>query len=211
MEKYQSNSYRSKELQRIESKTAETQEEKRVQKVVNGKVTTRKNNTRKITDMFISEDASNVRTYVVMDVIVPAFKKLVYDIFTDGIDMILYGGTGGGSRKTSSGSKVSYRKYYDERHNDRDRRESRYSDRNRFDYDDIEFESRGEAEAVRMEMLDCIDRYGTVSVADMYDMAGLSAPYTSSKFGWSSIRTAEVKRVRGGKYIIDLPKAIAFD
>lgn len=209
MEKYQSNSHRSKELQRIESKTAEAQDEKRVQRVVTGKVSTRKNNTRKITDMFISEDASNVKQYVVMDVIVPAFKKLVYDIFTDGIDMILYGGTGEGKRKTSSGSKVSYRKYYDDRRDDR--RESRYSDRNRFDYDDIEFESRGEAEAVRMEMLDCIDRYGTVSVADMYDMAGLAAPYTSSKFGWSSIRTAEVKRVRGGKYIIDLPKAIAFD
>lgn len=209
MEKYQSNSHRSKELQRMESRAAEAQPEKRVQKVVTGKVTTRKNDVRKFTDIFISEDASNVKSYVVMDVIVPAFKKLIYDIFTDGIDMILYGGTGGGGKKTSSGSKVSYRSYYDNRRDDR--RESSYRDRNRFDYDDIEFESRGEAEAVRAEMLDCIERYGMVSVADMYDMAGLSAPYTSSKFGWSSIRTSEVKRVRGGKYIIDLPKAIAFD
>lgn len=206
MEKYEGNSHRSKELARTEAQ----EPEKRVQKVVSGKVTTRRNDVRKFTDIFISEDAANVKSYVIMDVIVPAFKKLVYDIFTDGIDMILYGGSGGGGRKkTSSGNKISYRSYYDDRREDR--RESSYRDRKRFDYDDIEFESRVEAEAVRNEMMDCTERYGMVSVADMYDMAGLSAPYTSSNFGWTSIRTSEVKRVRGGKYVIELPRAIAFD
>lgn len=205
MEKYESNSHRSKELQR-----EETQSEKRVQKVVTGNVKTRKNEVRKFTDIFISEDAANVKSYIFMDVLVPAIKKAISDIVTDGVDMILYGGTGGGKRKTSSGNKVSYRKFYDDRRDDRRDRETTYRDRNRFDYEDIEFETRGEAEAVRTEMMDCIERYGMVSVADMYDMAGLAAPYTSSKFGWTSIRTAEVKRTRGG-YIIELPRAIAFD
>ena len=205
MERYESNSHKSRELQR-----AETQEpEKKVQKVVTGNVNTRKNEVRKFTDIFISEDAANVKSYIFMDVLVPAIKKAISDIVTDGIDMILYGGSGGGRKKTSSGSKVSYRKYYEDRRDDR--REMSYRDRNRFDYDDIEFDYRSDAEAVRNEMLDCIERYGMVSVADMYDMAGQTAPYTSSKFGWTSIRTSEVKRVRGGKYIIDLPRAIAFD
>lgn len=205
MEKYESNSHRSKELQR----TAESQPEKRVQKVVTGKVSTRKNEVRKLTDIFISEDAANVKSYVIMDVLVPGIKNAIYDIVTNSFDMILFGGTGG-RKKTSSGSKVSYRSYYDDKRESR-RESSSYRDRNRFDYDDIEFESRVEAEAVLNEMEDCIDRYGMVSVADMYDMSGLAAPYTSSKFGWTSIRTAEVKRVRGGKYIIELPRAIAFD
>lgn len=205
MEKYESNSHRSKELQR----TAESQPEKRVQKVVTGKVSTRKNEVRKLTDIFISEDAANVKSYVIMDVLVPGIKNAIYDIVTNSFDMILFGGTGG-RKKTSSGSKVSYRSYYDDKRESR-RENSNYRDRNRFDYDDIEFESRVEAEAVLNEMEDCIERYGMVSVADMYDMSGLAAPYTSSKFGWTSIRTAEVKRVRGGKYIIELPRAIAFD
>lgn len=204
MEKYESNSHRSKELQRVEE-----QPEKRVQKVVTGKVSTRKNEVRKLTDIFISEDAANVKSYVIMDVLVPGIKNAIYDIVTNSFDMILFGGTGG-RKKTSSGSKVSYRSYYDDKRDNR-RETTSYRDRNRFDYDDIEFESRVEAEAVRSEMEDCIERYGMVSVADMYDMAGLAAPYTSSKFGWTSIRTAEVKRVRGGKYIIELPRAIAFD
>ena len=203
MEKYESNSHRSKELQREEA-----QSERRVQKVVTGNVKTRKNEVRKLTDIFISEDAANVKSYVIMDVLVPGIKNAIYDIVTNSFDMILFGGTGG-RKKSSSGSKVSYRSYYDDRRDDR--RESRYSDRNRFDYDDIEFDHRGDAEAVRNEMIDCIERYGMVSVADMYDMAGQTAPYTGNKFGWTSIRTSEIKRVRGGKYIIELPKAIAFD
>lgn len=205
MEKYEGNSHRSKELARVEAENAE----KRVQKVVTGNVKTRENKGRKITDIFISEDAANVKSYIFMDVLVPAIKKAISDIVTDGIDMILYGGSGGGRKKSSSGNKVSYRSYYDDRRDDH--KGYSYRDRNRFDYDDIEFDYRGDAEAVRSEMMDCIERYGLVTVADMYDMAGQTAPYTSSKFGWTSIRTAEVKRVRGGKYIIELPRAVALD
>jgi hypothetical protein len=50
-----------------------------------------------------------------------------------------------------------------------------------------------------------------VTVADMYDMADSTAPYTSNRYGWTSLRTAEVKRVQGGYYIIDLPKAAPID
>ena len=145
-----------------------------------------------------------------MDVLVPAIKKAVSDIVTDGISMILYGGTGGGNRNrsSSSSSKVSYRSYYDDRRDDR--REERYATRGRFDYEDIVFTSRGEAEAVRMQMLDVIDRYGFVTVADMYDMAGITPPYTSNNYGWVSIRSAEAVRVRDG-YVLKLPKASPID
>lgn len=202
MTEYQPNSHRSRELQ-----TTETPAEKRVDKVVKGKVQTRENKGRKLTDIFISEDVSNVKTYIFMDVLVPAIKKAISDIVTDGIDMVLYGGTGR-SKKSSSGSKVSYRSYYDDRP---DRRESTYANRTRFDYDDILFDSRVEAEAVYREMQDVIGRYGYCSVADMYDMAGLTPPFTANKFGWTSIRNAEIVRVRGGDYIIKLPKITPFD
>jgi len=54
-------------------------------------------------------------------------------------------------------------------------------------------------------MREAIAEYGLVSVADMYDLAGVSAPYTSHDYGWMSLRSADVKRIRDG-YIIDLPK-----
>lgn len=206
MKEYQPNSHRSKELQATET-TA--QPERKVEKVVSGTVKTRENKGRKFTDIFISEDAANVKSYIFMDVLVPAIKKAVSDIVTDGIDMILYGGSGRDRNKSRSGSKVSYRSYYDDRRDDR-RNVDSYSSRSRFDYDDIIFESRAEAEAVRNEMLDVIDRYGFVTVSDLFDMADLTAPYTGNKYGWTNIRTAEAVRVRDG-YVLKLPKAMPID
>lgn len=68
------------------------------------------------------------------------------------------------------------------------------------------FETRGEADAVIDQMGAVIDQYNVVTVADMYDMADLTAPYTSNKYGWTSIRDARVERVRDG-YVIKMPKA----
>lgn len=206
MREYQPNSHKSKE----ETSLSEKSNERQIRKVVNGNVKTKKNSGRKLANVFISEEAANVKSYVFMDVLVPAIKKAISDIVTDGIDMILYGESR--NRKSKSGTKVSYRSYYD------DNKRNDYGDRydrggrtsSRFDYDDLEFDTRAEAEAVREEMVDVIDRYGFVTVADMYDMADLSAPYTSSKYGWTNIRTAEVVRVRNG-YILKLPKAMPID
>lgn len=201
MREYESNSHKSREL-------AAEQPDKKVEKVVSGKVKTRPNTGRKLTDIFISEDASNVKSYIFMDVLVPAIKKAVSDIVTDGIEMILYGSTGGRSGSRRSESKVSYSRYYSD---SRDRRDDRgYSQRGRFDYDDISFESRRDAEIVIKQMLDLLDRYGVVSVADMYDLAGETAPYTSNRYGWMSLRNIDVVRVRDG-YVIKLPKAIEID
>lgn len=202
MAEYQANSHRSKELQANENT------ERKVEKVVTGKVKTKKNEMRKLTDAFISEDAGNVKSYILMDVLIPAIKKAISDIVTDGIDMILYGGTKGGKRARSS-NKISYRDYYDERRSDP--RDRDIPGRTRFDYDDIIFESRGEAELVREQMVELIDRYGFVTVADMYDMADLTSPYTSNKYGWTNIRSAEAVRVRDGGYVLKLPKAMPID
>lgn len=199
MTEYQPNSHKSKQ-----ESTEVATTEKRVQKVVSGKVKTKSNEGRKLASMFISEDAANVKSYIILDVLVPTIKKTLFDIITDSLDMILNGGTG--SRKHKSGNKISYRNYYDDKRDDRRGERARV----RFDYDDIVFESRGECEAVREQMVDVIDTYGFVTVADMYDMADLRAPYTSSKYGWTNIRTADVVRVRDG-YVLKLPKAMPID
>lgn len=209
MTEYQPNSHKSRELQ-----TTESARERKMEKVVSGTVKKQDNKGRRFADIFISEDAANVKSYIFLDVLVPAIKKAISDIVTDGIDMILYGGTGRSSKRSSSTSNVSYRSYYKERDRYSDHRESdSYESRNRFRYEDIKFESRGDAEAVRRQMLDAVKRYGMVTVADMYDLAGETAPYTSCNYGWMSARifeTVEPKRVRDG-YILPLPSASPID
>lgn len=199
-EEYKPNSHKFRESE------AASPEDKKIEKVVKGKVRTKpKSGIRKLSDVFISEDAANVKSYIVMDVLVPAVKKAISDIVRDGIDMILYGDTKN-RQSSSTSSYVSYRDYSN-RDKDRfsDSRDSRT--RSGYNHDDIILETRGEAEEVLTRMDELIDTYGVVSVADLYDLIGKSCEYTDNKYGWTNIRNAEPIRVRDG-YMLKLPKAL---
>lgn len=204
---YPSNSFKSKEEQKNAAPA-----EKRVQKVVKNPVKTKKNDIRKFADIFISEDVTNVKNYIFMDVLVPAIKKAIYDIVTNGIDMFLYGGSGSKSKSGSSGTKVSYRNYYDQKNNNNNNYRGSENTRssNGFDYEDIIFSNRGEAEMVKEQMQGAIGRYGFVTVSDLYDMADLPAPYTSQKYGWMDVSNAEIRRERDG-YVLKLPRAVPIE
>lgn len=202
---YKSNSNKSKE----ETAKNEVADHK-VEKVVTGKVISRKKSgLRKFTDEFISEDAKNIKNYVFGEVLIPAIKKAISDIVTDGIDMILYGGTRPGNRR-SPADKLSYRNYSSYSARDSYRRDSEPRTYQSYDYDDIILDSRGEAEDVLARMDELIDSYGLVRVADLYDLVGITGNYTDNKYGWTNIRNAQIVRVRDG-YMIKMPRAIPID
>ena len=199
VEEYKSNSFKSREQQ----KTAGSS--KKVDGVISGSASRKKRSeAKKFADVFIQEDVSNVKSYILMDVLVPAVKKALSDIVKDGVDMILYGETNR-NRKNGNTSRVNYRRYYDQEER-RDRPSSR--GRDYLDYDEIIFDARGDAEAVLDAMNDIIDQYGIVSVADLYDLANLDhPPYTMNKYGWTNIAGAKAMRVRDG-YALKLPRAV---
>lgn len=199
------NSHKARNEKKEAPAPAEKRDEKRVEKVIKGKAKVKKNEMRKLSDVFISEDASNVKNYILMDVIVPSVKKALYDLVVGALDMTLYGGRGGGSKRPTA-DKVSYRDYNgvsrrDERSYNTTRTASGYS------YDDIIVDTRGEAEAVIMRMDEIMEEYEQVRVADLYDLVGISGNYTDNNYGWTNIRNAEVVRVRDG-YKIKMPRAI---
>lgn len=199
MEEYKANSHRSKE----ESKA----EKKEVKPVVKGTVKRKKNGTRKLADTFISEDVHNVKSYIVWDVLIPAAKKAISDIVTNGVEMILYGETRGSGKKHSHVDYISYDRFSDR--DRRDRRDGKYS-RNVYSYDDLIYESRREAEEVLNQLDDLIDVYDVASVADLYEASHTDTTPQDSKYGWTSLRNADIVRVRNG-YIIRLPKAKPID
>ena len=197
MNNYPGNSHKGK----IE-KDNKTNEEKKIKKLVTKPAKTKKKSElRKFTEEFIVEDVQNVKNYVLTDVLIPTIKDTIWNILTNSLDMVLFNGSKDHSKRRK-GSKVSYRDYYESK-NDRTRL---HEPRDRFDFDDLEFDSRGEADAVLTGMMEVIDEYGVVSVSDMYDMADVTGPYTGNRYGWTSLRNAEVVRVRDA-YIIRLPKA----
>ena len=197
MVEYKPNSHKSKE-ERIP--------ERKVEKVVSGVVKPKKkSDIQKFADIFISEDISNVKSYILLEVLVPAIKKAISDIVTNGIDMILYGGRT--INKSSTASKVSYQRYYD-RTDEQRRNYSTSSARNGFDYDELIFPTRGDAEAVLDAMNEIISQYGIVSIMDLYDLANVSTDnYQLNRYGWTDISGCKAIRVRDG-YILNLPRPL---
>lgn len=199
------NSHQARNERKESQAPAEKRDEKRAEKVIKGKAKVKKNEVRKLTDVFISEDVSNVKNYIIMDVIVPSVKKALYELVVGTLDMTLYGGRGNGGKRPTA-DKVSYRDYNgvsrrDERSYNTTRTASGYS------YDDVIVDTRGEAEAVIMRMDEIMEEYEQVRVADLYDLVGISGNYTDNNYGWTNIRNAEVVRVRDG-YKIKMPRAI---
>lgn len=187
-------------------------DEKKVKKVINGNVVSKKKSFgRKLADLFQIEDANSVGAYIFHDVLIPAAKRTLSDIISGGSNMMLFGDTKG-SRTTRDGSRsyVSYNKYSDRpsysdsRRPDADRRKARHN------FDDVILETRGEAEEVLSHMVDLTIDYGVASVADLYDLVGITSNYTDNKFGWYDLGRAEVKRVRDG-YLLDLPRTTTLD
>ena len=201
MNEFPSNSHRSKEEQRLSA----SEKQKKVEKIIRGKAKTKKKTELgKIASNFVSEDFSTIKSYILMDVLIPSAKKAISDIIKNGIDMLLYGGSST-QRKTGVSDRVSYRSYYD---NNREPSRSYSSARSSYNYDEIILDSRGEAEAVLARMDELIDTYRQVTVADMYELVGISCPHTYNNYGWKNIRNAEVVRTGDG-YLIKMPRAEA--
>lgn len=192
-------------------KKKEPREEKRAEKVVKGNVKVRKKSeARKLADTFIAEDARKVKDYVWSDVLVPTIKKAISDIIVNGVDILLYGESGKTKRFKGVAGSVQFRDYNSISRERRSSSSSRSRSRSSYTFDDIIFETRGEAEAVLVRMDEIMDRYGFVRVADFYELAGVTGTYTDNSYGWDNIYDAEPVRVRDG-YLIKLPRAIPID
>lgn len=200
MDEYKPNSNKYKQEQKA------APEDKKIEKVVKGTVKTKKKSElRKLSDVFISEDAPNVKSYILMDVLVPAIKNAIEDVVINGIRMILRGETGARKGSGINASRVNYTKYSDNR--DSDYRYNSNRTRTGYQYDEIIIPNRGEAEEVLARMDEIIDNYGMVSVADLYDLVGVPGNYTDNKYGWTNIRNAKAERIREG-YLLKLPKPL---
>lgn len=196
------------DYKRNSNKAKAEAEQKKVEKVVKGSAKVKKKSElKKLADTFIQEDAKTVGEYVFSDILVPAVKKTFADIVSNSLDMFLWGKTNSRNGTRRNGGTISYRSIYSQQ-NDRLRREP---DRRRsYEIDDILIATREEAEDVLARMDELIADYGTVSIADYYDMVGITGRTTDNRYGWGDLRDATIVRDRDG-YIIKLPRATVLD
>ena len=198
IESVKPNSHKYKEEQKQEAKK---------EKVISGSASRKKKSeVSKLANSIVSEDANNIKNYILDDVLIPSLKKTIFVIVTNGIDLLLYREVRDNKGRRSSSGRVSYVDYYDKSSSRDGVRQAR--SRSSYDFDDIEFDSFAEADAVLYRMQEQIDRFdGCVSVADMYEFSGLEANFTDYKYGWTSLKGVQPYRTRSGKYILKMPKA----
>lgn len=176
------------------------QKKKEIKQVTTGKVQVKKKST---TSKFLEEmlpgNRNSIKEYVVKDVLLPTFKKII----SDSVDILLYDNVKHSKSSRGDGGYVSYRDYGSRNSSSR-RRTPR-------DVDDVIFESRAEAEDVLNAMDDILDEYEFVSVSDYYELAGVgTGSHTNNRYGWSNLRSAEVVRIREG-YTIKMPRPKVID
>lgn len=194
---------------KYKAEQAEKAKREKIDKVITGTAKVKpKTTSRKLADMFISEDATNVKSYIFADVLVPALKKLITDIVKDSVDMIFNGSVRRSDR--SSGYRVNHVNYSDYSRRDDYRRVDTYRSRGKVTYRDIVLDSRADVEAVFNKMQAVINQYGHVTVGALHEMLEITGDYTDESYGWVDIHKAYAIRTEDG-YALGLPKALPID
>lgn len=178
------------------------QEKKRFEKITDGKVLTKKKSPlNRLISTFIAEDITDVKNYLIEEVAIPYVK----DAILDGMEMLLTGKTRGRTYKNEKKTNYSYISSNPSRNN-----RSSGDTRRKTDFNNLIFETRAEAEEVLSRMIDALETFQVVSIADLYDLCGVTGEITDYKWGWENLSSADVKRDREG-YILNLPKPIYLD
>lgn len=176
--------------------------------VVTGNVTSRKTSLgKKFADTFFSDDISNVKHYILFDVLIPGIRDGLYDIFSGSLSMMFYGDSGRRSAHGQSKSKagyVNYSSYSSSKPKSKSTVNSVYS------YNDIIFDTREDANEVKFTMQDILEKYGMVTIADFYELSGEESDFTDQKYGWFNLDNMTLVRDRDG-YKIKMPKAVPLD
>jgi len=218
MDNYPANSHKAKT---VEPET--TPNPKKIEKIVEGDVVRRKKPLgKKFASVFLGGEASSVWEYILTDVLVPAAKDVISDAFSQGIDRFLFGDSRPSSRRSnhrsSNSGYTSYNRYTSSNNTvpgwaKRDEPRTNLSSRARatHDFDEIILATRQEGDEVLERLYDLISTYKAASVADLYELVGVSSSYTDDKWGWTDLHGANVSRIRSGGYLLNLPKPESLD
>lgn len=192
MEEYKNNSLKAREAEESKQKPKQTS-------IVKGEVTKKETLRSKVMSTFIHEDRESVLEYAVMDVVVPMLKEAAMNLATGTLSMLFYGDASKASGKPNY-SKVSTASY-----NNAGKRDYQ-GESNRSSTEGIILASRSDAVNVLNQMRDLITDYDRCTVADYYDLVGVSSNFTDNSFGWTNLDSAYISSTRGG-FTIKLPTA----
>lgn len=148
---------------------------------------------------------------IVRDIFETIVVPFVKSIIAAGVDRVLWGPGGSPNSASRAGlpspGRISYRGRFE-------------NQRERPDYlrvvsqvprlDDLVFEKEQDAQALVDALYDKIDRYGTVTIGDLYELIGVNPPdFTVNKFGWNNAMLSqyEIRSLPAGGVRLVLPNS----
>ena len=187
--------------------------EQRAQKVVTGTVTTKKPSiAKRLRIILFGDNGKSVGSYLVEDVFIPAFRDTLDEMITGSKDLLLHGERRSRPRSGALGSRMTFQNTnYGGMSRPGGARPvvDPVQPKGQYYFEDIVLSSKGDAEVVLTQLIDILDEYGQVTIADLRDTVGMSGQYTDRNWGWISLANARTERLRGTQnYILDLPQPI---
>lgn len=181
-------------------------EHKKLAKITTGEVKVKKTgNGSRLAKKIFAEDMASIKSYIIDDLLIPNIKNFAIDAFS----IMLNGKTA--PRNNPTGTYFAYNRMNTSQTNQFGKPAGSYSSRaDRHDYNQIAFQTRGDAEGVLYAMREQIKQYGRVTIADMYELVGCDCEFTDYKWGWFDLNNSYAVNTRDG-YVLSLPRAVALD
>lgn len=178
------------------------------EKVITGNAVIKKRSLgSKVTGLIFGEEMQEVKNYIIYDTVIPGIKETILEA----IEMIFFPGAPSRGRARARGGR-STRGYstvidYGSFSKEPSRRKPEKVTGKFYEMVDIQYESMAEAEAVLDALREDIERYDEATLSSYYELSGHSGDFTTCKYGWTNLdEVRRPRRVRGGYYVLDLPK-----
>lgn len=165
---------------------------------------------------FFKGSVQNAGKSILNDILIPAAKDTVYNMFSSFLSSVLFGNSDipqRGVRNSGPMRTMDGRQYNDysslSRGNPFDNRSN--MQRSVYEYQNIEFETRGDAELALGMLRDICDEQGFCTVLNLYEISGNRPNSTDNNWGWYSLPEGIVKPQKkfNGFYRLTLPPVMA--
>ena len=167
--------------------------------------------------IFLGGDARSVGESIISEVVIPAFRDLMFAAGTQSFERAIYGDQSqpstisplrqhGVNRTTIRYDKPGV-SHIQSVHNMRALGQTEYHT-----LDDIVLENRMDAQAVLDGLIGLVNTYEYASVADYKQFVDITPEHTDNKYGWSTnIYQTRLVRTVGGRYKLKLPMPLPID
>lgn len=213
LSQYRGNSNASKDIQNV------PEERERIEQIASGRKV-KPSFWRSALSDIIADDLSVIGTKILKEIVIPSFKNAISDGITNTVDILLWGQTRGHSGYSGSNTIRRITPYSSLYSGNTSNKVVKYNEPqqaarglDRYSYQDILIPfvpeethsvTKSKADAILARMRVYLDRYGFVSVGDLYDAVGEVPDRIDQDWGWYNLDSAYVQNHREG-FILRMP------